>query len=499
MRRLLPILLALPLAFTCTKERKRVIDAPAQGNGASATLLFVSDLWGQLEPCGCAADMKGGLDRMAGYVASLREAGPVLLVDTGDSLFDRPSYEPDEEVQARLRAQTAAAGLMEMGLSAKVLYERDGVLQREGGWFPSAVLLDGPALREIGGVQVGLLPVNERGSPAQWQEAATKLRGQGADLVVALAHVPRAQAGTIRVPGADLVVGGHIDSIPEGDAELALQGEAPILYPLARGQGLLRVEVTVREPGAPFQWAATEEARSAELAAIDDRIRSYHARIAHLPPASDPAPFLEKVRELQARRQALAEAPLDVPSEGNTLAYRFVSITQDFEANPSLRALLDTYDREVAEANLAYAKAHPKTCPEAAEGEASFVGQATCASCHPAAQQFWVGTGHGSAYATLEGVQKQYDLSCISCHVTGWDEPGGPCSVAQVEGRKDVGCESCHGPGSAHVQAPSKANIRTTVQEATCKSCHRPEHSLDFDYATYLQRILGPGHGKDAQ
>jgi hypothetical protein len=385
-----------------------------------------------------------------------------------------------------------------MGLATKVLHERDRGLDREGGWFSPHVLLEGPALREVGGLQVGLLPVDGDGPVTKWQEGAALLRKQGADLVVALAHVPRAQANTLRIPGVDLVVGGHIDSIPEGDAELELQGEAPILDPLARGQGLVRVEVTVRERGAPFRWAATEEARRAELSALDDRIRSYHARIAHLPPTSDPAPFLEKVRELQARRQALAEAPLDVPTEGNTLAYRFVSITQDFAAHPQVRALLDGYDREVGEANLAYAKAHPKACPEPATGEASFVGQAACAACHPAAQQFWEGTGHGSAYATLEGVHKQYDLSCVSCHVTGWEQPGGACSVAQVEGRKDVGCESCHGPGSAHVQAPSKANIRTTVQEATCKSCHRPEHSLDFDYATYLQRILGPGHGEGA-
>lgn len=499
MRRLLPIVIALALPLACTsKDRRQGADAP-RPREARATLLFVSDLWGQLEPCGCAADMKGGVDRMAGYVASLRAAGPVLLVDTGDALFDATTYAADEEVQARLRAKTAAAALVEMGLDAKVLHERDRVLEKEGGWFPSDVVLAGPALREVGGVRVGLLPVDGAGDLDARAKEAAKLREQGADLVVALAHVPRQQASSLQIPGVDLVVGGHIDSIPEGDAELALQGPAPILYPLARGQGLVRVEVVIRDRGGPFQWAGTEEARQAELAAIDDRIRSYHARIAHLPADSDAGPFLEKVAELQARRQALAEEPLEARTEGNTLAYRLVSVTQDFPSDTSVRALLDGYDREVAEANLAYAKANPKPCPEPAEGEASYVGQAACAACHPAAQAFWVTTAHGNAYATLEEVHKQYDLSCVSCHVTGWEQPGGACNVAQVEGRKDVGCESCHGPGSAHAQAPSKDNIRTSVQEATCKSCHRPEHSLDFDYATYLQRVLGPGHGKEAR
>src|SRR5690606_29031718 len=100
-------------------------------------------------------------------------------------------------------------------------------------------------------------------------------------------------------------------------------------------------------------------------------------------------------------------------------------------------AILAAYDREVGEANLAYAKANPRPCPKPVEGEAVFVGQASCAGCHPAAQAFWETTSHAKAYETLETANKQHDLSCISCHVTGWDRPGGACRIDQVEHRKD--------------------------------------------------------------
>ena len=38
-------------------------------------------------------------------------------------------------------------------------------------------------------------------------------------------------------------------------------------------------------------------------------------------------------------------------------------------------------------------------------------------------------TSHGRAYATLEQRNKQFNLSCVGCHVTGYDQPGGATVV----------------------------------------------------------------------
>jgi hypothetical protein len=205
------------------------------------------------------------------------------------------------------------------------------------------------------------------------------------------------------------------------------------------------------------------------------------------------------MEELRARRRAVSEEKVAPPASGNYLAWRFVPVTEDRASDPAVKAVLDAYDRDVAAANLAYAKANPRACPEAAPGEASFVGTAACAACHPAAQAFWTETGHARAWETLEKAQKQYDLNCVSCHVTGWERPGGACDIGRVEGREDVGCESCHGPGSLHAQAPTQAKLPAQVAERTCLGCHTPENSTAFDYGTYLPKILGPGHGAAAK
>lgn len=466
--------------------------APKAPKEKRASIVFVSDLWGQLEPCGCSADMKGGLDRMATVVAELRGQGPVLLVDAGDALFDQASYTPEEEVQARLRAGAVAKGLLAMGLDAKVVRERDAVIG--GDWLPASLQLSTPTLREVGGIRVGLLPVDAPHDAEEVGKAAEALRRQGAELVIALLHQRRSEAAPLHLPQVDLAVGSHMESIPEGDRQIAIEGETPLLYPLGRGQGALVVEIALRETKRPFGRLVSLAEGEEEREALGERIRAYEARIAALPAGADASPFEEKIEELRERRRALAASPA-LPAEGNQIAYRFVTISQDIEPNEEVRQILAAYDREVGEANLAYARENPRPCPEPAEGEATFVGQAACAACHPTAQTFWESTAHAKAYETLENANKQYDLSCISCHVTGWDRPGGACQVDKVEGRKDVGCEACHGPGSLHVAAPSKENIALEVSEQSCRSCHRPDHSLEFDYATYLGRILGPGHG----
>lgn len=481
--RLLASLLIAALA-ACTPGSK----APKEKR---ATLIFVSDLWGQLEPCGCSADMKGGLDRMATRLAQARAEGPVLFVDAGDALFDQPSYRPDEEVQARIRARAVAEGLVAMGLDAKVFGARDRVL--EGDWLPERLALRGPALREVGGIGVGLLPL---GDGSQVTAQAQALRSEGADLVIALTRTRRSEARALALDGVDLVVGSRMETIPEGDQPIALGDAPPLLYPLGRGQGILQVEVVLRSEGQAFARPISLERRGEELAALEARIRSYEERLSALPEDADGAPFRAKIEELRGRARALERAPVELPAEGNQLAYRFASVTQDLAPEPKVRRILAAYDREVSEANLAYARENPRPCPEPVAGEATFVGQASCAACHPAAQAFWETTSHAKAYETLEAAHKQYDLSCVSCHVTGWDRPGGACRIDEVEARKDVGCESCHGPGSAHAAAPSKENIDRQVPAATCQSCHRPDHSLEFDYATYLSRILGPGHGE---
>jgi hypothetical protein len=260
------------------------------------------------------------------------------------------------------------------------------------------------------------------------------------------------------------------------------------------------VEVVLRDGGAAPVWAGSEETREKELAGLELRMASYLEKLERAEELNggNVEPYRLKVVELTERRRLLTEAGVRPPATGSYLSYRFVPMTEDRPSDPAVKELVKRYDADVAEQNLRWAQEHGKDCPPPGPEQRAYVGDAACVGCHEEAQAFSETRKHEDAYKTLVDGGKQYDLSCVGCHVTGWQEPGGVCRVDKVEGRKNVTCESCHGPGSLHLTDQGPGTIALKVSEATCKSCHTPEHSSAFDYALYLSRVVGPGHGKKA-
>ena len=161
-------------------------------------------------------------------------------------------------------------------------------------------------------------------------------------------------------------------------------------------------------------------------------------------------------------------------------------------SDATTKQALTDYDAWVAKQNLARFTGVHAPAPE--PGKPSYVGAETCVDCHAEAVQFWEGTVHHGAYESLVEVDKQYDLSCVGCHVTGFRKPGGS-EVVENELLRSVQCEQCHGPGSAHLDDPVSETILRSAPVSVCLDCHTPDHSDTFDYEAYMRDILGEGHG----
>src|SRR5438445_2414516 len=91
------------------------------------TLLFSASVAGQLVPCGCSPDQRGGLPRELALVRKLRRTEPnVLFVDAGDLLFEAPSPPPAQMLtQRQLKARTLARGDELLGAAARAIGPRD--------------------------------------------------------------------------------------------------------------------------------------------------------------------------------------------------------------------------------------------------------------------------------------------------------------------------------------------------------------------------------------
>jgi len=511
-------------------------------------LLVLTDLKGYLEPCGCTRRPLGGIDRMAARVASLRADGvPTVMVGAGDLFFEAPhgagSEREGAETQEIWKAETLVQILDNMGMAAAVpggldlrfgagtfadLDQRatfpllasgvelqvpemsDAAVANDAGTATRTLALPAHIVVQAGGLRVGIFGVSDMVAgagvadgvtaptdlEAQALRAATELRAEGADVVIALVRAPRRIARRIasRINTIDFVVEGGLD---EADASPpAVVEHGAILTAGRQGQGLLVVDIH-RRSDVNVAWTDVSAwTREVERTRLTAQINSLRARISEWEhdsnvAAADVQEQRARLAELEAQASALTRAPT---ATGSAFEAILVELDPDAPRDASTTRVINAYSQRVNEHNrVAFASWLPEV---PGEGMPHYVGSETCASCHAEEFTWWRSTAHGRAYATLEQVHKEFNLSCVGCHVTGYLRPGG-ATVSHVGPLQDVGCENCHGPGSGHIASPSGAtfNVHRDSTEATCLGCHTPEHSDGFNYEAYRRVMVVPGHG----
>lgn len=506
--------------------------------GPAATSLVISaGLHGYTEPCGCTEDiLQGGIDRLAGVARALDAQLPSsLAVSAGDTLFRFDEAQDDEAAQDRARLEALAVGLKAAGIRLMGVGPRD--LSRG-----LATLEDFASAADLQLLSTNLQPKDDaRWSPVVTQELAdlrlaffslvdeaaiqntphanaltilpaqTQLEkhlasrdARNADLRVLFFHGSQEAAATLinAVHGIDFLV---LSQSAASTNEAATWGTTTVLHVWTQGRelGVLRLNKPAEAEDHTRPWSNARALSSDESEALQEMIGVVEEQIASLQARLEPGQESPLLARLQERKAGYEE---ELRAVGTDDAVNFSPIDRQFLWDivplvPGLpedqvtQAARQHFNKQLQTINLEGATLPPA----AASGEAAFVGDANCASCHRAAHSQWNTTAHASAFATLVEREKHFDLECVGCHVTGYQEPGGS-SLGFLDGLANVQCESCHGPGSLHAAAPTSAGkaqaILRDVREATCLSCHTPEHSPRFDYDSYLPRIIGEGHGR---
>jgi hypothetical protein len=380
--------------------------------------------------------------------------------------------------------------------------------------------MSGTLVREIGGVKLGIVGVSDpRDKTGAYPEGVTAtapfeamqaglaaVKQQGATILVGLATLPRGEALRLadRLPELHvLVIGKPVEAGDGNDAPRApvLAGSTLVVETANHLQAVgvidLFVKPSPRGGGGPLVFAdAGGVARGEELVSLTARIRELEMRIDSwerdltVKPQDLAARHadLDKLRAEKAAKEA--EQP---ETRGSFFRYTSVEVRDGLGRDPAVAAEIAGYYKRVNEHNkVAFADRLPPP-PEA--GQASYVGVNACNDCHDDARRVWNKTSHSRAYATLQKDFKEYNLDCVSCHVTGYDKPGGS-TVTHAQKLLNVQCEDCHGPGSLHVADPGKTGLIVAKPKAdVCVGCHHPPHVEAFDPKEKTKLILGPGHG----
>jgi hypothetical protein len=511
-------------------------DPPAQAGRVVVDIFAFARVLGKIAPCGCTTEPLGGLQYAFGYIEANSAADARLVLEPGSFLFpaeDDPEAPRDEAAWAQAEQRAGAlqdrfarlGAQLVSGVGPTDLRSPKGDLAL-GTYAMPRVLANSRALDDRGvrphriaavkaggaTIEVGVTAVVDPAlAPAAWKAGASAdaarreveaMREAGAEVAVVLLQGPRAVAEQLArdVPGIDLIVVGIPVGVERGrlGAPPARIGGAWIVEPGDQAQTLSHMRLHI-EPAAAqalpraeaWTLAPTAAAQQKELARLDARLAKFRA---------DPAADAAFVARLEQERAALAAAVEQPPAFAGPVAVTLeqVKVTCHLAADAAGAAALRAYDEWVSTQNQRrFAGVRP---PAPAKGQAGYVGDDACGACHADEAEFWATTRHAQAYETLVEVNKQYDLSCVGCHVTGFRQPGG-AEVVEVAGLESVQCEQCHGPGSRHVAAAERSSkpgeIRLHAAADLCGQCHTPEHSDTFEYSAYLRDILGPAHGPE--
>ncbi len=424
--------------------------SPAQGSqpnrgGKELVLVYLTDIKGKIEECGCKGHPRGGLARRATVLDGIwKEGTPVLQVDAGD-VFG-PRTQADREQTKFLCSELGTLGLDAIGLGEQDLnYGLDflrEMMSTHNLPFTSANVRDAgtnelimPAYRivERGGVRYGIVSVLDpqqqiqtlTGSDVQFaiadplatlRELLPKVQHE-ADSVVLLSHLGESGTETLlrELQGVDICVIGHTYRNIEAERMI---NDTAVFASAFEGRFMGRANLSVEEG-------------TGRVTAIDVAIADLDDKVEHDP---------ETAARVEAFKQGL-------------VAFK--------DAKRS-----------------AYPRVH------GSEKE-QFLGDRSCFTCHEAAWQAYATSGHRRAYASLRSDGQSSEPDCLVCHTTGYQHKNGYADERPYNALVNVQCEACHGYGTEHAR---DGKWREQAR-ASCVACHDQANSPDFEYAAYWEKI----------
>jgi hypothetical protein len=502
----------------------------AREEAPTVRLYFLSSVAGALEPCGCSKNQLGGVDHLGAFLKSHQaEAPSSLLAAAGPLFFLDPTPRGEQSTQDRWKAEALASALGKLHFAAWAPGANDWAagganlaqLRDKSGGALLAANLEGDtagaaptALRESGGVKVGFIGLSQpvkagmapagvtvKPAPAQLTAAIQQLKAQGAQVLVGLFAMPRGEALRLAEGAPELqvvAVGKPFDQGEANDkpAPPSLLGQTLVVETANHLQTAAIVDLHVRGGSYTFQDAAGID-RAADRESLGKRITELEGRIRKWEQDAtiNAADLTQRRAELVRLQDDLRKLELPrPPAAGSFFRYTMLEIKTDLGRDDGIYlSMLDFY-RKVNDYNQT-TFADRKAQPPGPDGN-RYVGAEVCGSCHAAAKKVWDATPHAAAYRSLSDQHKEFNLDCVSCHVTGYERPGGS-TVTDNARLQNVQCENCHGPGEKHRQKPEDKTllIGHPAPDSCVGACHHPPHVDGFDPVAQMHRILGPGHG----
>jgi tetratricopeptide (TPR) repeat protein len=518
---------------------------------ADLVMLFTGNVNGYIEPCGCVAGQIGGIDRITGYIHQEREAlgDRAFFIDTGDLFAEGVIDDANEVEQLGIKAREFLKTWEHLGCDGLALGEAEasvgigrlrnmaeeigvpilaGNVVDSNGAFPFKPYV----ILERGGMKVGVFSLlaeeirqptpkkevkklksynlekmlAEQGYVLQpWLERCealvNELRPQ-VDVLVLASHLGfnRNVQVAQRFPQIDTIVGGHFGSV---ESPTTMVGNTPVLTNMIRGS---RVGVMQWWLDDPSEYLANENGGVPGFIANDslydvaymeaDVSRQSFGDLTGMERKYGSMKWQNK-RDTQVAiynnsLEALAE--MDPNPGGNRFSSNQIPMHHGVVRSEFALSAVDRFHQDTNDFWTDLAATQPRPTPMVSV----FVGAESCIGCHAEQYEFWLGTRHSRAFATLEATNQETDAECIGCHTVGYQAFGGFARPGQSSGFEDVQCAACHGAGGAHMAGGANYLLRDLISEGMggCARCHTGPHDPMFEQpnvgAERLSKVICP-------
>ena len=434
------------------------------------------------------------------------------MVDAGDLMWKSKTLDASRVAQQRVKGRLQYEAFAHSGIDAMVLGDADLALGLD--WIGQQVrefdlpyvatnfTCDGipmPTHRVVkaGDLSVGVLGVmgREQAGECTFKAVVPAINDvlgklEGVDLVVVLSHQDASadRGMATAVPAIDVVINGH--SKKSTPSPLSLGESAVQLGAGSRGKKIGIATIRTEDGAMVFAVEGRAEDLARKVERAEERISKTRDKLSRAKDERSASRLEGRLRRLEQQaedaRSALAEGTAKPEGPVHRIKNKLRALGEGVSDHEAVLAMVQSAKPMIS---AAAAVTIPPNSKALTTGP--FVGSSACTGCHTAEYKQWKGTPHASAWATLVDVERERDLDCWSCHVTGAHHPQGPQHPSQASGLEDVGCEACHGPGQAHVSAPAKSNIVLDPGVEVCTDCHDGiKDEGRFDLAKYRPQVL---------
>lgn len=509
-----------------------------------AAIILTGQTFGLLQPCGCSRPQKGGLERRAQFINTLKAKGwPVAGVDLGDLYPDKSSFRD----QGLLRYETTMHALREMGYLAVGVGKTEFEVEVDRVIGEYALQTQQPpfllAANLLGVVNGNPVARNVRFPPVP--NARRPLIND-----VEVEAIGTVTIGVVGIVGRSLAEDVEKRKLDPSITFVKQGGQVNNAAVLANAVKALAAHPKKPQLNVLLYQGSNDEARK-----VAEAFPQFHVILCQ---AEDPEPpqkptIVGKTLIIDGGHKGRYVGVLGAFKKNGgelDLHYQVVPL-EEFYITPgnegaarkahAILPILDKYSEQVRD--RAFLKAVPRGPHRAQviDPKLTYVGSEACKACHAAEHAHWdKQTGHGHALDTLETVAtrpslRNYDPECVVCHTVGFKYQSGYEDDKKTPHLKHVGCENCHGPGSGHVANPKAANFLALMSEwkakpgdklpqellkklaevkaidrgkiaikpeqqvminavaRMCAQCHDPDNDPNFDFPTYWPKVNHSG------